>query len=328
MRIESSVTSVSWIPREAVEGLPSLPFGLGATNYDLPPPDALEDLESLHQAGAFRFANHLAAWIESDGERVTSYGQSGRGYISVTKVKLGIGGITFPPIPYPDLRPPPEVGELAVRFVQTAGGRTGLPAPRIVEHRRFMRLSAPPAWTTVALTLHADGRVERSLTGASPFPRHWLYDDAGALVQKSGLIDFQDWYRRAFDLGTPWAQQDTTPLVVEAESDVERHLSRAIIDSEPRFVRLAPGETLVTQGEVGTDVFLLFDGVLAVEQDGEVVVELGPGAIVGEMAMLDESKRRTATLRATTPCRIAVMDGARVDLESLAQVAEQRRPKS
>ena len=325
MRIESSVTSVSWIPREAIEGLPSLPFGIGATHYDLPPPDVLEDLEALNRAGAYRFANRLSAWIESDGERITSYGQSGRGYMSVTKVKLGITGITFPPVAYPDLRPPPEVGERAVRFVQTAGGRTTLPAPRIVEDRRFVRISAPPAWTTVALTLHADGSVERSLTGASPFPRHWLYDHEGVLVQKTGIIDFQEWYRRAFDLRTPWVQHDTTPRVVEAESDIERQLSRAIIDSEPRFVRLSPGETLVEQGDVGTDVFLLFDGVLEVERDGEVLVEVGPGAIVGEMALLDESRRRSATLRATTTCRVAVMEGARIDLDALAQVADHRR---
>jgi len=29
MRIEASVTSISWIPSEAVEGLPKLPFTFG-----------------------------------------------------------------------------------------------------------------------------------------------------------------------------------------------------------------------------------------------------------------------------------------------------------
>ncbi len=38
MRIESSVTSVSWIPSEAIEGLPKLPFELGIGHYDEPPP--------------------------------------------------------------------------------------------------------------------------------------------------------------------------------------------------------------------------------------------------------------------------------------------------
>ena len=38
MRIESSVTAISWIPSEAVEGLPKLPFTMGMAHYDDPPP--------------------------------------------------------------------------------------------------------------------------------------------------------------------------------------------------------------------------------------------------------------------------------------------------
>ena len=42
-RIESSVTSVSWIPRDAITGLTKLPFDLGVAHYDLPPPDVMTD---------------------------------------------------------------------------------------------------------------------------------------------------------------------------------------------------------------------------------------------------------------------------------------------
>ena len=48
--------------------------------------------------------------------------------------------------------------------------------------------------------------------------------------------------------------------------------------------RLEPRETLVRQGEEGTEMFLLLGGTLEVEIDGEVVAELGVGALVGEMA--------------------------------------------
>ncbi len=65
------------------------------------------------------------------------------------------------------------------------------------------------------------------------------------------------------------------------------------------------GETLVTQGEPGTDVSTsILDGMLAVEVDGEPVAEIGPGAVVGERAAL-EGGVRTATLRAATRVRIA-----------------------
>jgi hypothetical protein len=45
MRVEGSVTAISWIPSEAIEGLPKLPFELGVGHYDEPPPDPTESSE-------------------------------------------------------------------------------------------------------------------------------------------------------------------------------------------------------------------------------------------------------------------------------------------
>src|SRR3712207_7684612 len=39
---------------------------------------------------------------------------------------------------------------------------------------------------------------------------------------------------------------------------------------------------LTQQGEEGSELFLLLDGVLTVEVDGESLAEVGPGAILGE----------------------------------------------
>jgi hypothetical protein len=39
-------------------------FLAGMSHYDDPPPDVIDNLADLHAAGRFRFANHLAAWIE------------------------------------------------------------------------------------------------------------------------------------------------------------------------------------------------------------------------------------------------------------------------
>ena len=63
MRIESSVTAISWIPSDAIEGMPKLPFELGVAHYDAPPPDHVEedDLERLRAEDRFREANRLAA---------------------------------------------------------------------------------------------------------------------------------------------------------------------------------------------------------------------------------------------------------------------------
>jgi hypothetical protein len=58
MRYESSVTSVSWIPSEAVDR-PAIraPFDWGVLHYDEPPPSRIDDLEALRRADRFRFAN-------------------------------------------------------------------------------------------------------------------------------------------------------------------------------------------------------------------------------------------------------------------------------
>src|SRR5215469_7301690 len=64
MRIESSVTSISWIPSEVPTGLLQAGINLGLGHSDPPPPEVIEDLDALFAAERFRFANHLAAWIE------------------------------------------------------------------------------------------------------------------------------------------------------------------------------------------------------------------------------------------------------------------------
>ena len=66
MRITSSVTSISWIPSEAIPGTMKVPMLLGIAHYDLPPPEAVDDLEQLRRTDRFRFANELRAWIDVD----------------------------------------------------------------------------------------------------------------------------------------------------------------------------------------------------------------------------------------------------------------------
>ena len=87
MRIESSVTAISWIPSEAIEGMPKLPFELGIGKYDEPPPDRLEegDLERLRDADRFREATRLAAWIEVEEGKIVGQGHEGEGLVGSTR---------------------------------------------------------------------------------------------------------------------------------------------------------------------------------------------------------------------------------------------------
>jgi hypothetical protein len=326
MRIESSVTSVSWIPKGATEGFNRLTFGLlRVAHFDPPPPDVLGDLDELLATTSVRFVNRLEAWIEVEDGRVVDAGQGGGGRSGRTRVGYGPASIAFASAPMPDLRPDPEIGPTWARFTQTAGGVIGIPTPRRVRHPPYVQITPSIPWTTLALTIHADGTSEQRLTGASSFPRHWVYDHTGRLVAKSGFIDYDTWWREAFGTHTPWGDEESAPIVTAVESALERQLSVAVIDAKPRFRRLQAGRTLVRQGEQGQELFLLFDGVLQVEVDGQPVTQVGPGAILGEMALLQDG-RRTATLRAVTPCRVAVVPRDQIDRQALEEIARGRAP--
>jgi Cyclic nucleotide-binding domain len=327
MRIESSVTSVSWIPSEAIAGLAKMPFETGILHYDEPPPDVIEDLDALRVDDRFRFANELRAYIEveegGDGSRrIVGFGQTGGGHMGVTRVRVGRREVTFTAFRLPDIQPEPEVGDGWVRFVQTTGGRTGLPAPRRVAHPPYAQYDSPLVWTTLALTIHADGRSEHEMVGASPFPRSWIYDHEGRVVAKTGLLEFKQWYRHAFGKHTPWGDADSPALVTTVETAIERELSGTIMrgGAKPVIRRVNKGRSLVEQGQSGDAVFLLLDGVITAEVDGEPLAEFGPGAVLGERAVLEDGVR-TATLRATTTCKVAAASGEQLDRSALTQLS-------
>jgi hypothetical protein len=329
MRYESCVTSLSWIPSEAVTGGTRTAFDAGFTRYDVPPPDELGDIEELRAADRFRFANVLKAWIDvDDAGRITGsgYDADSRGLIGSTTVRLAGLRYVFQAVQFPDLRRDPEPGDGWVRFVQTAGGRTGLPAPRRVRRRPFVQWQAPTAWTTLSLTLHADGRAEFEMPGASRFPRHWVYDAGGKLSHKSGLTDFRDWYRKAFGLHSPWGDKDSPALVTQVETALERALSVQLMHggAKPTIRTFPAGVALARQGQPGTDAYLILDGVIRVERDGERLAEYGPGALLGERAHLEDGTR-TATLVTVTSCRVAAVDAGQLERSALEELSGSHR---
>jgi hypothetical protein len=326
MRVESSVTSITWIPSEAITGMPKLPFEWGVAQYDEPPPDRLIDLDALHENDLFREANELRAWIEVDDGEIRDHGYSGGVRTGEMRLTLGHREVGFPAVQYPVIQAEPDVGDGSVTFVQSAGGNMGLPAPRRVRGRPFMRVKSASAWTTLELTINADGSSQHRLVGASPFPRHWIYDANGELVEKSGTIDFDRWYRETHGKNTPWGEEDSPALAMAVESELERELSASVMRSGAELERrwLDAGEALVTQGEEGRELFLLLDGIVDVEVDGEEVAEIGPGALLGERALL-EGGARTASVYATTPVRVVVIPPDAIEQSALEQLAAGHR---
>ncbi len=322
MRTEAAVTSISWIPSEAIAGATKLPFESGIAHYDEPPPDVIDDLEELREGDRFRFANHLQAWIEVSAGRIVDYGQAGEGLIGSTTLRLGRRRAVFQAVALPDLQPPAVVTAEKATFVQTAGGRTGVPAPRRVRRAPFVQFSAPLAWTTVALEIHADGTVEHHLLGASPFPRHWVYGTDNKLVKKSGLIDFSTWYRSAFGKHSPWGDQDSPAFATEVETALERQLSIELMHgaTKPKIRKFAAGALVTEQGEPGDELFLVLDGVVRVEVDGDRLAEYGPGSMHGERAFL-EGGTRTFSVRAVTACKLAMVSAGEMDRSALQELS-------
>jgi hypothetical protein len=218
------------------------------------------------------------------------------------------------------------VTDTSVTFVQNAGGRTGMPMPRRIKYPPFIQISSPWAWTSLALTLNVDGSASYEVLGASPFPRHWIYDGDDRLAHKTGLIDFKDWAARAVGSHTPWGDEDSPALVTEVETALEHELSARIMRQgrKPEIRSHKTGHVLVRQGEPGEEMYLLLDGVISVDVDGKLLAHLGPGVVVGERALLERG-RRTSTITTVTSVRVAVVRADQVEPEVLAELATHHR---
>jgi Cyclic nucleotide-binding domain len=169
-------------------------------------------------------------------------------------------------------------------------------APRVVKGKPFFRIQGATAWTTLALTIRADGSSDHEVVGASAFPRHWVYDRDGNLTHKAGTIDFKKWYREAHGERTPWGNEDSDAFVTQAESALERQISADLMrrGATVRRRKLEEDETLVEEEAPAEELYLVLDGVLAAEVGGEEIAQVDPGAILGESAVVGGGKRRNA----------------------------------
>lgn len=330
MLISGSATSVSWIPSEAVTGVTKASFTAGVTHYDDPPPDRAGTLAELDRAGAedrFRFANRIAAWAEVSDGRIVDAGFAGdsRGVMGGSTLRLGPLSTRVAAISLPLQSERLGGSNTRVSFRQTFGGRAALPMPRRVSHPPYVQVHAPLVWTTLELDLHADGRVVHRLAGASGFPRHWVYDTTGALDQKSGVADFAEWARTSFGEHSPWGGQDSPAFVSAVETALEREVADVIMrgGARPEIRTLERGGTLTRQGDPAAELYLVLDGVLSATVDDQELGLLGPGSVLGERGLIEG--RRTATLTAETPVRVAVAPSETVDPDALHAISEGHR---
>ena len=318
------VTSLSWIPTEAIEGAQRLAFDSGITHYDPPPPTEGMDVEKLRDEDRFRFANELRAYITVDGAgRIVDCGYEGGGLMGSTMVNLGAVKHRFQAVQLPDIQRPPERGDGWVRFVQTCGGRTGVPAPRRVRRRPFMQWQAPSR-VDHALADAARGRANRARADRrQPVPASLgLRRREPALAQVGpdrlqGLVP--QVVRQAQPVGRRGLRGVGRPPSSPPSRPRSRHSSCRVAASGASSA-IPAGTVLFKEGEPGTEVLLILDGIVRVERGGERLAEYGPGALLGERAHL-EGGIRTSSNIAVTPCRVAMFEADLIDRSHLEELS-------
>lgn len=85
-------------------------------------------------------------------------------------------------------------------------------------------------------------------------------------------------------------------------------------------VSVPEGKELVREGDYSYDMLAIEEGTAEVTRGGEVLAELGPGDIVGEIGVIEKGQRN-ATVTATSPMLLVTLD--RWDVRRLTKAAPQ-----
>lgn len=90
--------------------------------------------------------------------------------------------------------------------------------------------------------------------------------------------------------------------------DLIAHFQRA-----RNAVALKAGHVLFSEGEPGDSMYVLMNGTASVSVGNEVLEVAKPGALLGEMALVDSSAR-SATVIAGSDCRVISIDKKQFDV--------------
>jgi CRP-like cAMP-binding protein len=92
------------------------------------------------------------------------------------------------------------------------------------------------------------------------------------------------------------------PLFSELSKQELGALAKATEDLE-----VEEGKVLTREGDLGREFFVIVDGDVSVTQGGNEIRRLGPGDFFGEIALIYENARRTATVTSASDLRFFVL---------------------
>jgi CRP-like cAMP-binding protein len=84
----------------------------------------------------------------------------------------------------------------------------------------------------------------------------------------------------------------------------------ALFAEETQVVNVEPGQELFKKGDSGRDMYVILSGELEVADGNRIFATVGPGEIVGEMALVS-SEPRSATVRAINAATVTPVDERR-----------------
>ena len=89
-----------------------------------------------------------------------------------------------------------------------------------------------------------------------------------------------------------------TPLFADVPDD-----ALAKVATFATLESVAEGKVIIREGGYSNDFYVIEDGTVKVEREGDHLADLGPGDVFGEQGLL-EKQERSATVTATTPVRL------------------------
>ena len=77
--------------------------------------------------------------------------------------------------------------------------------------------------------------------------------------------------------------------------------------NEDRHEEIRQGQTIFKEGDFGNTMYVLIEGNITLSIKGREVERLGPGGVLGEMALIDTGPR-SATAVANSACKLVPID--------------------
>jgi CRP-like cAMP-binding protein len=105
-----------------------------------------------------------------------------------------------------------------------------------------------------------------------------------------------------------WAHGRAEEKMTQAEVFKPNFLG--LFKSEENPASVKAGDALFHKGDSASCMYVLLSGQLRIGDGNKIYEELGPGGLVGEMALIDRATR-AATVTAVTDCTLAPIDEKR-----------------